>query len=488
IPEIRPFAFPPNLRVGEKALITCHVTSGSQPITFSWLKDGHSMEANQGIRLKSEPEFSFILMEPVQPSHVGNYTCIAKNKHGFDSFTAVLEVESAPTWKALTSDKTVVWNKTLHLECPAVGYPQPQLSFKKKAVPKLQLFNFPPTVKPGSRVSAMCSTTSGGSQVALSWLKDGKDIANLKNVLVDTKQGTSVIIVEPVEISNAGNYTCIAKNREGFDSFTVSLDVQAPPSWKKKPEDVRVNIGDRAVIECFAIGSPAPQVKWRKQLKGLSTILIEPVEIFNSGNYTCIAKNRAGFDSFTVFLDVQAPPSWKRRAEDVRVSIGDRAKFECLATGSPTPKIRWRKRTQGEEIYLAPSSNVKIYDNGTLIVEDVTTNDGGDYSCEADNGMPPSATITFSVTVNVSAEVPRLQPFTFPSDVKPGSRVSTLCLTSSGGSEVALSWLKDGRDVGDTKNVFVETNKGLSTILIEPVDISNAGNYTCIAKNRAGFD
>ncbi|CAN8018335.1 unnamed protein product, partial [Ixodes persulcatus] len=290
-------------------------------------------------------------------------------------------------------------------------------------VPKLQPFNFPPTVKPGSRVSAMCSITSGGSQVTLSWLKDGKDISNVKNVVVDTKRGASLIFVEPVEISNAGNYTCIAKNREGFDSFTAFLDVQAPPSWKKKAEDVRVNIGDRVIIE-------------------------------------------------------------------------------CLATGSPIPKIRWRKRTQD----LAPSSSVKIYNNGTLALEDVTRNDGGDYSCEADNGMAPSATLEFSVTVNgetyatglascnqnterytTSRDIV-LQPFTFPSDVKPGSRVSTFCLTSSGGSEVALSWLKDGRDVGDTKNVFVETNKGLSTILIDPVDISNAGNYTCIAKNRAGFD
>lgn len=93
-------------------------------------------------------------------------------------------------------------------------------------VPKVQPFMFPPTVKPGSRVSAVCSTTSGGSQVTLSWLKDGKDIGNTRNVVVDTKRVLSNILIEPVEISNAGNYTCIAKNRAGFDSFTAFLDVQ----------------------------------------------------------------------------------------------------------------------------------------------------------------------------------------------------------------------------------------------------------------------
>lgn len=53
---------------------------------------------------------------------------------------------------------------------------------------------------------------------------------------------------------------------------------------------------------------------------------------------------------------------------------------------------------------------------------------------------------------------------------------------------MTLSWLKDGKDIGASSNVFVDTKRGLSTILIELVDISNAGNYTCIAKNRAGFD
>lgn len=192
-------------------------------------------------------------------------------------------------------------------------------------VPKLQPFIFPPTIKPGSRVSAMCSTTSGGSQVTFSWLKDGREIANAKNVLVDTKRGASFIIVEPVEISNAGNYTCIAKNRAGFDSFTAYLDVQAPPLWKKRPEDVRVNIGHRAIIECLATGSPTPKIKWRKQQK------------------------------------------------------------EGVAGG-------WAN--------LHSSVHLKMHDNGTLILEEVSAADGGQYSCEADNGIAPSATLAFSVIVN----------------------------------------------------------------------------------------
>ncbi|XP_040359843.2 Down syndrome cell adhesion molecule-like protein 1 [Ixodes scapularis] len=196
-------------------------------------------------------------------------------------------------------------------------------------VPRLQPFSFPPTVKPGSRVLVACTTTSGGSQVTLSWLKDGKDIGSAKNVFVETKRGASMIIVEPVEISNAGNYTCIAKNRAGFDSFTATLDVQAPPSWKKRPEDLRVNIGERAVIYCLATGSPTPKIKWKRQRK----------------------PNEKGVEA---------------RWEDI--------KFSNL---------------------------VRPHENGTLVLEEVSTADEGQYTCEADNGMAPSATLTLSVTVNV---------------------------------------------------------------------------------------
>ncbi|XP_075553714.1 myotilin-like [Dermacentor variabilis] len=147
----------------------------------------------------------------------------------------------------------------------AIGWPS--LHAATTEVPKLQPFTFSGSVKPGSRISAVCMTTSGNHQVTISWLKDGKDVSVAKNIFVETKRGLSMILIEPVEVSNAGNYTCIAKNRAGFDSYTAVLDVQAPPLWRKTPGDARVNIGDRAIFECLATGSPIPKISWRKQGK-----------------------------------------------------------------------------------------------------------------------------------------------------------------------------------------------------------------------------
>ncbi|KAM7308571.1 hypothetical protein ISCGN_012205 [Ixodes scapularis] len=613
-PKVQPFQFRKTTKPGETVKTTCFAEAGDPPLTFSWLRNGLDVSSLKNVQIKSHAEVSLLTISPVDASSTGNFTCIIKNRAGFDSFTSLLEVEAppewkrepadktgvlgsdvdidcygtgspapkitwhhvkedgverpideilqsravtylngtlrlhklevgdsgsytctadngvppvlkktvslkihgksvqqhhsivhpngtlvlsylgiddmgqyvceadngvkpslekiitirvnaAPTWKTLASDKAVVWNETLHLDCPAVGYPKPQLSFKKKSA------------NGGGQEWVQITETdrhtihqNGTIIIRRTVLADaGSYLCEAHNgVTPNARHIVRIVVNEPVEISNAGNYTCIAKNRAGFDSFTAYLDVQVTAEVPKVQPFMfppTVKPGSRVSAVCSTTsGGSQVTLSWLKDGKDigntrnvvvdtkrvLSNILIEPVEISNAGNYTCIAKNRAGFDSFTAFLDVQ----------DI--------------------EARW--------IDLISSGAVRANDNGTLILEDVTTTDAGQYLCEADNGVAPTATLTFSISVNVSAEVPRLQPFTFPSDVKPGSRISTHCLTSSGGSEVALSWLKDGRDVGDTKNVFVETNKGLSTILIDPVDISNAGNYTCIAKNRAGFD
>ncbi|KAM7308569.1 hypothetical protein ISCGN_012203 [Ixodes scapularis] len=577
-PKIIAFHFRKTIKPGENARTTCLVEAGDAPMTFSWLRNGVAASLTRNVQIQSHADYSILNVNPVDATSAGNFTCIVKNKAGFDSFTAYLDVEAppewkrepadktgvlgsnvdidcwgtgspapkitwhhvkedgaerpideifqsravtylngtlrlhelqvgdsgsytctadngvppvlkktvslkihaakserqligksvqqhhstvhpngtlvlsylgiddmgqyvceadngvkpslqkiitirvnaAPTWKTLASDKAVVWNETLHLDCPAVGYPKPQLSFKKKSA------------NGGGQEWVQITETdrhtihqNGTIIIRRTVLADaGSYLCEAHNgVTPNARHIVRIVVNEPVEISNAGNYTCIAKNRAGFDSFTAYLDVQAPPLWKKRPEDVRVNIGHRAIIECLATGSPTPKIKWRKQQKeGVAggwanlhssvhlkmhdngTLILEEVSAADGGQYSCEADNGIAPSATLAFsVIVNAAPSWKKKAEDVRVNSGAKARIECLATGSPTPRIKWRKQAKESKTGWADleSSNlIKPYENGTLVIEDVSTAEGGQYSCEADNGMAPSATLMFSITVN----------------------------------------------------------------------------------------
>lgn len=62
--------------------------------------------------------------------------------------------------------------------------------------------------------------------MTFSWLRNGADASVVKNVNIQSNTDFSVLTVNPADASSAGNFTCIVKNRAGFDSFTALLDVE----------------------------------------------------------------------------------------------------------------------------------------------------------------------------------------------------------------------------------------------------------------------
>lgn len=50
-PVLSPLTFPPNLKSGERAQLSCTVTSGDMPVYFSWLKDGLPISATLQVKI-----------------------------------------------------------------------------------------------------------------------------------------------------------------------------------------------------------------------------------------------------------------------------------------------------------------------------------------------------------------------------------------------------------------------------------------------------
>jgi Down syndrome cell adhesion molecule-like protein 1 len=70
-----------SLNVGDRASITCSVQKGDTPLHIKWLKNGILIDPSQRISVTQVDQFNSILViEHLQASHSGNYSCVVSNQ------------------------------------------------------------------------------------------------------------------------------------------------------------------------------------------------------------------------------------------------------------------------------------------------------------------------------------------------------------------------------------------------------------------------
>lgn len=91
--------------------------------------------------------------------------------------------------------------------------------------------------------------------------------------------------------------------------------------------------------------------------------------------------------------------------EDLELHLGDTAVFQCRVAGDPQPSVKWMR--DANEV---PSDGERYYvrDDGSLVINDVTEADAGDYECVAFNDMGSTKSRTARTLV---VDVPILPRF-----------------------------------------------------------------------------
>ncbi|KAM6110387.1 LOW QUALITY PROTEIN: hemicentin-2 [Pterocles gutturalis] len=448
--------------VGTPLVLSCPIPDVPVP-SITWLKDG--------IPLENSPEQGLVSvggqlqLSPLQPSHRGRYSCLARGAGitARKDFVVLVRVAPRITNAGYPSEHSVLEGKGVRLECRAEGQPTPHIS----------------------------------------WLKDGQPLGVQPPSHSRMFWDGSSLLLEGLRAADAGAYTCLARNNAGEDARLHTLSVLAPspplfprpvpPTIERGTDDsevVRGVLSAAVTLECQARGSPPLHVSWLKdglplRLSPRVTLLsaghvlrISPAQVSDAGLYTCIVSSRAGVADRSFVLQIRVPPVLEspESSEEQMVTKGSNVTFACEATGSPAPMVTWWKDGEplGQQSDRAPGSP-------WLSLVAVGPADAGVYSCLASNEVG-EASKAFHLLVT---EPPRVEAASHPTEmsIAVGTPLELTCVVM-GVPVPTVTWEKDGQLLAGPWLPLGNE----STLHIESTKVADGGLYTCLAASPAGED
>uniref|UniRef100_A0A6I8R7N6 Cell adhesion-associated, oncogene-regulated n=1 Tax=Xenopus tropicalis TaxID=8364 RepID=A0A6I8R7N6_XENTR len=157
------------------------------------------------------------------------------------------------------------------------------------------------------------------------WYKGGKEAeAYGRRKLLHTH-----LVIEQVQRSDAGNYSCVFDNGSGvFQRVNYTLTVLEPPSISQKNEDQSLIMGSNVRFSCESRGNPSPNITWfhnavqihpsaHHQISG-NKLRITNLIAEDSGIYQCFANNGVGSAQVSQRLTVKSVPyEMSTKPEDI---------------------------------------------------------------------------------------------------------------------------------------------------------------------------
>ncbi|KAB5517168.1 hypothetical protein PHYPO_G00186550 [Pangasianodon hypophthalmus] len=266
----------------------------------------------------------------------------------------------------------------------------------------------------------------------------------------------------------------------------MSVTVLIPPTIRRSEPELWVVENARALLSCAAEGVPNPILSWEKEgialtdTTGAYTILssgelvLENAQPEDAGSYTCVATNTVGQDSQTIDLSVHTHPAFTEMLGDMALNKGERLLLACGATGIPPPKITWAFNNN-----IIPAHYNHLNGQSELVIERVSKDDAGTYSCVAENRVGSIKSLGFVYV----KEPPIIDGDVHSNHIEPLGGNAILDCEVRGDPLPTIHWSKKGINVRSSSRIHQLDNGSLA---IYGTVSEDAGSYVCVATNDAG--
>ncbi|XP_075228407.1 hemicentin-1-like isoform X2 [Lycorma delicatula] len=454
-------SLPAEFYIMENQIIEIYCEVSGKPLpTVKWFRNNESVGDIVGV--------DSVLRFTASKSDEGIYTCVAYNDGGSDSKNSSVTVLVPP--KINNGDEEniqVAEGNEISLNCDAIGYPPPIISW--------------------------------------SW-KEPENISEINEDEHFSTEGNDLVL-KNASLNLAGVYVCHAESSAGIVEKVFNVEVLVPPKmWNKSSEVINIPEGDDHALPCNSTGHPTPQLYWKRgntSLKaGYSTedllvmqdntlVLLSVSFDKSSGIYSCVAFNAAGTVTKNYTVNVLVAPvvmdSSEKRMEIMETATG---KLTCpLTSADPPPTIVWLKDDKALDFRANErADDVHFYtvDGGrSLNIVEARPSDSGIYTCVATN---PAGSSQAKFNVDVMLPPFFVQEFAETEFIiKQGQPIIFDCLVA-GNPNPKVNWRRLERNLPVTEHtapgvVLIEGKQKLS---ITSPRYHHSGRYQCSAINKLG--
>ncbi|XP_034296444.1 contactin-3 [Pantherophis guttatus] len=450
-----------SVREGQGVVLLCGAPVHSGELSYAWIFNEYPTFVQEDSRRFVSQETGHLYIAKVEPSDVGNYTCVVT------SAVANTNTLGSPTPLVLRTDGVM-------------GEYEPKIEVQ-----------FPETVPAakGSTVKLECFAL-GNPIPRINWRRtDGTPFPSK----VMLRKSNGMIEIPNFQQEDAGLYECITENTRGKNVAKGRLTYYAKPHWVQLIKDFEAAVEDNIYWECRASGKPKPSYRWLRNGEPLAlegriqiengALTITNLNLTDSGMYQCIAENKHGtiYASANLRVVASAPDFSKSPVKKlIQLLKGSTAHFECNPKASPKATTIWKK---GGEL-LHENERISFLKDGSFQIANVSKSDAGSYTCLAENKFGKASSSTTLLVTDPTRII--LAPSNM--DVTVGESIILPCQVQHDPLlDISFTWYFNSALTDFRKDASHFERVGGSAsgdLMIRNIQLKHSGKYVCTVKTE----